>query len=167
MKILDFGHYLALSDYMQYCCLFDSRCYMYLGINIIVYILLILHKKHLFTLYPRGLIISPGADGDLYIKIDNDPLCKIKDIGQLFLWQLSNLHNCICLSKFPLKLQLNKVFFWICILKRLNCTALSSCPSCSSDLVGIGKLCVLANHFENFPVKWKPLVLVYLYEQNV
>lgn len=81
------------------------------GIRTIVYVLLILHEKHLFALYPRGLIISPGADGDVYIKIGNDLLCKIKDVGQLLLWQRSNLHNCICLSKFPWKLQLNKVFF--------------------------------------------------------
>lgn len=111
MRTLDFGHYLALSDYMQYHCVYDSRCYMYLGISIIVYILLILHEKHLFTLYPTELIISPEADGDLYIKTGNDLLCKLKDVGQLLLWQLSNLHNCICLSTFPWKLQLNKVFF--------------------------------------------------------
>lgn len=133
MKILDFGHCLASSDYKQYCYLFDSRYYMYLGINIIVYILLILHEKHLFTLYPRGLLISPGADRDLYIKIDNDPLCKIKDVGQLLFWQLSNLHNCICLSKFPQKLQLNKVFFWICILKKLNRAVIYSCPQLQSQ----------------------------------
>lgn len=119
IKILDLGHCLALSNYVQYSCLSDSRCYIYLGINIIIYILLILHEKHLLILYPRGLIISPRADGNLCIKIDNGPLCKIKDVGQLLLWQLSNLHNCICLSKFPLKHQLNKVFLCICILKDL------------------------------------------------
>lgn len=75
MKILNLGHCLALLNYMQYSCVFYSRCYTYLGINVIVYVLLILHEKHLFTLYPRGLIISPRTDGDLYIKIDNDPLC--------------------------------------------------------------------------------------------
>lgn len=89
-----------------------------LASTLFVYILVILHEKYVFTLYPGGLIISPEADGDLYVKIDNIPLCKIKDVGQL-LWQLSYLHNCIWLSQFPLKLQMNKVLLCICILKAL------------------------------------------------
>lgn len=61
--------------------MFDSRCCMYFGINIIVYILLIFYEKYFFILYFRGFIIFLGVEGDLYIKIVNSFFCKIKNVG--------------------------------------------------------------------------------------
>lgn len=49
-----------------------------LASTLFVYILVILHEIYLLTLYPGGLIISPEADGDLYVKIDNILFAKLK-----------------------------------------------------------------------------------------
>jgi hypothetical protein len=44
----------------------------------------ILHEIYLLTLYPGGLIISPEADGDLYVKIDNILFAKLKMLANFF-----------------------------------------------------------------------------------
>lgn len=115
----------------------------------------------------RTHYLSRGRWRQIHIQIDNIPLCKIKDVGQLLLWQLPHLHNCIWLSQFPLKLQMNKVLLCICILKGLLCCIKQLPPAAALDLAHWVKfLCAGKRHWEFFN-QMHPSVFMGLWELSV
>lgn len=140
---------------------------MYIGITIIVYILVILHERYLFTLYPGGLIISPGADGGIYIyKLITPLFAKLKMLANSFFGICPICIIAFGFLNFPRSCRWIRYFFAICILKGLSCCIKQLPPAAALDLARrVSFLCAGKQHWEFFN-QMNPSLFTGLYEHN-